>query len=244
MTEEINLQRIKELINSKSVLKGDEYKRFVNTQESVDFLMENCSSFFLFLDLSNMNYQYVSPSIYNVLGYNHKTFSEQKIEYIFSLFHPDTVQTQRAIYKEITNFFADKTIKDRMNFKFSFDLRLRHSNGLFVRFLQHNKILYSTKEGIPLLIFIQCQNVTNCFDEHKQTLIFTKNVKGIEKVVFKKEFFPYFENKILTLKETMVWRYISDGLSSKDIAKEMNISINTVLTHRKRVYKKIKMLNN
>ena len=236
--------RPKQLITTESVLKGDEYKRFINTQDSINFISDSGSFFFLFVDLTNMSCQYVSPSITSILGYSASLFMDNGVEFIYSLYHSDSVLTQRAIHEEVTRFLSFKTIKDRVNYHFIFDLYLKHANGSFVRLLQHNKILKYDKAGNPLLIYIQCQNINDYCDQHKQTVIITKVIKGSEKVVFKKEFFPYYENKILTSKETAVWRYISDGLSSKDIAVKLNISLNTVLTHRKRIYKKIKIHNN
>ena len=244
MTPNNYLQNIKALNYSNSELNGHEYSSFINTQDCINFLADSGSFFFVFLDLSNMTYQYVSPSINSILGYPSSIFMEKGIEFLLSLYHPDTVLTQKAIHEEISSFIASKPIKEKGIYKYSFDLHIKHANGCYIHLLQHNKILKFSKTGQPLLMFIQCQNISNYSEHPKHTIIITRLKKNIEEVVFKKDFYPYYENKILTSKETEVWRYISDGLSSKDIAVQLNISLNTVLTHRKRIYKKIKALNN
>ncbi len=49
--------------------------------------------------------------------------------------------------------------------------------------------------------------------------------------------------KELTLRELEVLRYLSEGLNSREIAKKMYISINTVQYHRKQLLNKMQARN-
>jgi DNA-binding CsgD family transcriptional regulator len=62
------------------------------------------------------------------------------------------------------------------------------------------------------------------------------------KKVYSATFFSEYERGILTRKEVEIWNYIQKGLTGKEIAETLNISVHTVNTHRKKIYKKLRMV--
>lgn len=58
----------------------------------------------------------------------------------------------------------------------------------------------------------------------------------------KKRAFPG-DSTLLTPAETDIVRLISDGLTTKEIAARKNISFHTVMTHRKNIFKKLRVTN-
>lgn len=49
------------------------------------------------------------------------------------------------------------------------------------------------------------------------------------------------ETKVLSLREKEVVKYIVKGLSNKEIAADMNVSVNTVMTHRRNIASKLQI---
>jgi DNA-binding NarL/FixJ family response regulator len=47
--------------------------------------------------------------------------------------------------------------------------------------------------------------------------------------------------KVLTFREQQVLRSVADGLATKGIAYQLSISENTVETHRKNIYRKLRI---
>jgi len=52
-----------------------------------------------------------------------------------------------------------------------------------------------------------------------------------------------FQNEQLTLREIEVLELVSYGLTTREIAKQLYISMETVNTHRKRMFQKLKVKN-
>jgi len=236
------VEELVSLLKNDKELRGDEYLEFINVHDIEEEINKINNSFIAVIDLGKMTYQYISPSIETVTGYRPEDFMKKGVKLVFDNYHPDSLMTQKAIHAECTKFFNTLKTKDKLNYRFSYDVRLKHSNKSYIRLLQRNQVLIFDKTGKPLLLLAVCNDITEYRTEQKQLLLITKVSKGKEIIVFKKDFFPEYENGILTRKETEVWKMVSEGLSSKEIACKFNISLNTVLTHRKRIIKKLKSL--
>jgi hypothetical protein len=242
MKVKYQVEELIQLLNSNEELKGDEYQKYLKSDGFIHQLSLDGSFFYVFIDLVKMRYQYISPSVETITGYSADTFMKEGVNFIFSVYHPDVILTQKAIHAEVTDYLSKIPVKDRVNFKFSYDLRLKKADGKYIRLLQRNRFVKFDKQGRPLLMFVVCHEITDHLLDSRQLLLITRSKKGKEDVVYRKEFFTEYENGILTKRETQVRKLISDGYSSKGIALKLNISLNTVLTHRKRIYKKLRSL--
>lgn len=240
MDQNYSIQELEALFNSKSELSGEEYKQFINTQDSIDRLSIHGLYFYAFIDLLKMTYQYLSPAFTRITGYDTEPLMKNGVKMIFDIYKPEVILTQRAIHNDVYMFLDKIPVKERHNYIFSYDISLKHSSGKYIRLLQTNRMLLFDKKGIPLLLLAICQDISSYRNDDKQTLVFKKIKGDTEMVVYEKDFYPLFENGILTPRETEVWKCINDGFQSKDIAKQMDISLHTVLTHRKRIYKKLR----
>lgn len=234
------IEDLLKLINSESDLKGKEFKKILSSPDNFEILSSVGSFFFAVIDLTQMTYQYISPNVSRILGYDHEEFQKKGVQFFLSLYHPDVALTQKAIHSEIAKFLSNKSIKKRINYKTAYDMRVKNKDGQYIRILQQNRFLKLSKEGIPMLMLAVCSDITHYKFDPKQTLVISKIEDTKDVVELKKDFYPEYENGILTKKETEVWKLISNGKTSKEIAKQMNISLHTVLTHRKRLFKKLK----
>ena len=240
MGENYTIKELESLFNSKSELKGDEFKQFINTQDSISKLTSQGLFFYAFIDLTKMTYQYLSPSFTTLTGHEIEPLMKNGVKEFFDIYKPDVILTQKAIHTAIYEFLYKVPIKERPNYVFCYDLSLKHFSGSIIRILQTNKMLIFDKKWIPLLMLAICHDISNYRNDDKQTLIFKKIKANTEFVVYSKDFYPLLENGVLTSRETEVWKYMNAGYQSKDIAVLMKISLNTVLTHRKRIYKKLR----
>jgi hypothetical protein len=242
MTNEYRIEELVSLLKNDQELKGDEYLEFINVHDIKEEVNNINNSFIAVIDLIKMSYQYVSPNIKTAIGFSVEDFMNNGVKLVFDNYHPDTLMTQKAIHKECTKFLDKLKTKDKPKYRFCYDVRLKHLNGNFIRFLQRNRFLMFDDAGKPMLVLVVCNDITEFRTEQKQTFLITKVSKGKETIVLKKEFYPEYENGILTRKETEVWKMVSEGYKSKEIAIKLDISPNTVLTHRKRIIKKLKLL--
>jgi ATP/maltotriose-dependent transcriptional regulator MalT len=238
MTKEYNIEHLSR--KKTSSVKHDKIKDFIKKSITPESISEISNSFFAIIDMSNLGFSYISPSVKNILGFTDKEISKAGLKKIFELYHPEITLTQMAIHKRINEFLKTIAISKHPQYLFSFDVQLKNKSGNYIKLLQHNRIIKSDNAGTPLLIQIVCHDITHFKTEQRHILTLRKIQKNGYKTIFADEFFPEYENGILTKKETEIWKYINRGLSGKKIGELLNISIHTVNTHRKKIYKKLK----
>ncbi|HOT14731.1 MAG TPA: helix-turn-helix transcriptional regulator [Bacteroidales bacterium] len=193
-------------------------------------------------DYAKKKYSFISDSVYTVLGYNPYNGADcNMLGLAESSYHPDFLNTQKAIYNHIEKYVKELSASQISKYIFRYHCWVQNKNKHYIklnislRFLKKksNEILasmiglcFKTGEGIP--------------KDNIQTLTVYKSINNTEKKVFEKDFIVEYENGILTKKETQVWLMLKDNMSGKEIADELGLSIHTVNTHRKNIYKKLK----
>jgi DNA-binding CsgD family transcriptional regulator len=133
------------------------------------------------------------------------------------------------------------------NFVFSHNFRLRKKTGEMASIFQHQSVLQSTPEGYPLVSIGFMFDITSLRYEKKivhtieecadQTDLYHK------KLLLRKYYFPEEPDGLLSKREVEVLKWICDGLSSKQIADKMFLSIHTVNNHRKHMLEKTNCRN-
>lgn len=197
--------------------------------------------FYAFIDLSKMEYLYVSPSIKMVLGYTADELIKGGVKSVFNVYHPDVKQTQKAVHNKVINFLRSVPVGSKTKYVYTYDLTIKNKKGEYIKLLQINRCIKLDKSGLPLFIFLMCIDITNFKTDPHQVLVISKMTKNGLKKVVEEEYYPEYENGILTKKETEVWRLIKLGFSAKEISLQLGISFHTVNTHRKNIYRKFKV---
>jgi hypothetical protein len=205
-----------------------------------EMLSQLCSSFYGIIDIPKMKFNYISPTVKNVLGYSESEMLKYGLQLIFELYHPENQLTQKSIHSNVKDFFSNISTNSKTKYVFSFDVQLKSKSGKYIKLLQHNRYLSFDKSGIPLQILVICHDISDFKAESYQVLTISKINKNGLKKISRAEFYPEYENGILTKKETEIWKMINNGCSSKDVGQKLNISIHTVNTHRKKIYKKLR----
>jgi DNA-binding CsgD family transcriptional regulator len=240
MENKFELKNLVQKLNVKGSLNDYEFESFLNSGDFIDQLCINNSTFYLFLDIHKMKYQFVSPNIINVLGYAPELFMEHGVETTFNTYLPSTILTQKAIHNEMHQILESSSKSDKLKFKFSFNVRIKNTKNNYVWLLQNNRVIKLDSSGKPLLMLIVCTKIDEFISNERQTLVVSKIDKGKEKIIHTKHFFPEYENGILTRREMDVWKLLNEGHSSKIIAEKLDMKVNTVFTHRKKINKKLK----
>jgi DNA-binding CsgD family transcriptional regulator len=199
--------------------------------------------FVMLIDLSRRKFLYISNSVEYVLGYTQNELMSEDLSFLFSQYHPDTLATQRSLYQTIVEFYNTIPVRSRIRYFFSYNLEIKHKNGNYLHLLLYNRcIKYDTKNN-PRLIFSICTDISAYSSTKEQILTISKiSSKGFKQIL-KTNFYCEYERGILTRKEVEIWNYIQKGYTGKEIASMLNISIHTVNTHRKKIYKKLRNVN-
>jgi len=187
-----------------------------------------------------MKMEYVSKEIKDVLGYRPSDF---EIDFMNDLIHPEDRSWFLAIGSSMIDFFSQLPIDKLRKYKVRYDIRLKKKNGAYARLLYqgillehdqkgrflrtlnvHSDISYLKQEGKPVLSFIGMDGEPSYFD------VASKNI--------------FIQSKEeLTRREREVLMLLIEGKLSKEISQVLNISKQTVDTHRKNMLHK-KQVNN
>jgi DNA-binding CsgD family transcriptional regulator len=214
-------------------LEQDFYKKLLNF-----FLFGD--SYYFIINHQSFSLEFVSKEVEEVLGYHPYEFN---IQLMNGKIHPEDRSWFLSFGNCVLDFFSKLSLDKLMKYKVRYDIRFRKLNGDYARMLYQGTLLehdengrflrtlsvltditYLKQEGIPALSFIGMDG------EPSYHNVALNNI--------------YFKNKdVLTSREKQVLKLLMEGKLSKEISNILNISKQTVDTHRKNMLHK-KNLNN
>lgn len=197
-------------------------------------------SYYFILDHHTLQVELVSKDVEKVLGYSSNEFT---ISFMVEKIHPDDQPWFLAMSKAVVDFFSQLPVEKIRNYKVRYDVRFKKSNGEYARILYqgillehdasgkflrtlnvHTDISYLKLEGVPVLSFIGMEGEPSYLDVIDSKVLLT-------------------HKDDLTSREKQILKLMIEGRASKEISTVLNISKQTVDTHRKNMLHK-KHLNN
>lgn len=238
----------KPFYKAQSVWKEISFRETISFVDFDKLLQEKYVEFFhvgdfyhYIFNLSDMSFDFLSEQVEKVLGYSNK---EMTIPFLLSLIHPEDLPYFIEFEKEVVRFF-NQLEKDKLSkYKVRYDYRIKTKSGAYKRILHqmvslipndeniithtlcfHTDITYLKNEGTPLLSFIGLDGAPSFVDVGK-------NLENTQPFDYE-----------LSIREREVIRFLAEGLTSNVIAAELNISPETVKTHRKNILRKTNLNN-
>lgn len=153
-------------------------------------------------------------------------------ESIYNLIHPDDLRARNI--QELHYFMLLKKcpVKERHNFSTYSNIRMQNSNGQYISILHRTIYLRSSENGAIWLAL--CLYNFSCTEPEPRFF------SGVIQNSATGEIFNYNEEvKILSQREIEVLKHIDRGLLSKEIALELDISVNTIHRHRQNIIEKL-----
>ncbi len=194
-------------------------------------------------DYRKLGLAFFTGDVEKITGYPESIFHATGMEASFSLIHPEDRPELFHFQKIVFDVFHQLTLPERHSFEFSYTTRWVHRTTNEVMWMIGKaKPFYIDSEGnfaIDLHIIIQL-NHTPKVTSYDWNYSYQKE-DGTRVYVSKSS--PKDNFISLTKKEKQIVQMILDGKESKEIGEEMNISINTVGTHRKNILKKLNARN-
>lgn len=213
----------------KSSFEFGAHKKLLKIFQAGDF-------YYFFFNVREGKFEYMSPELSDVLGYDPLAISAP--EYL-SKIHPDDQPYFLNFEYKLYSFFRGLPIDKIEKYKIRYDFRIKNSKGEYVRILHqmiiidhdeqgsilyslgvHTDITYLKNEGTPLLSFIGLEGEPSFVD-----------VGNMQE--------PQPFSPKLTTRELDIVKHLAEGLTSAEIAFQLNISPATVKTHRKNILRKM-----
>jgi DNA-binding CsgD family transcriptional regulator len=197
-------------------------------------------SYYFVINHHSLTCDFVSKEVEDVMGYAPSEFS---LQFLNEQLHPDDKPWFLSNGHKSIEFFSGMAIDKMLKYKLRYDIRYRKKNGEYARILYqgviiehddngmllrslavHTDITYLKKEGKPVLSFIGMDGEPSYVDVASNNIL-VKNKEG------------------LTSREKQILTLLVEGKLSKQISSILDISKQTVDTHRKNMLRKNNLSN-
>ncbi|WP_216647353.1 LuxR C-terminal-related transcriptional regulator [Chitinophaga sp. SYP-B3965] len=234
-----NIQQLHEVWSSNKAIKDTS-----QTQISFDDLTNSIISTgpfsFYIIDFFDMSLSHISPSLYEMHGFNPETVTFNDI---LGAIHPEDIDFVVRAEAFLTKFFYEKVGRDQLlTYKISYSHRARLKNGEYVLF-NHQALMLTMDDtggyGKSLNIHTRIDHLSNA-NTYRISLIGLKGQPSYMNIDLEDE----GKNKIeFSKREIDIIKLIGDGHNNEDIGKLLFISPLTVKTHRKNILEKSESKN-
>lgn len=190
-------------------------------------------------DYRNLNLAFFTGNVEKLSGYPESMFRNKGMETSFTMIHPEDRPELFRFQKIIFDAFHSLSIPERHTFEFSYTTRWVHRTTQEVIWMTSKVRPYVIDEAgnfimdLHIIIQLFTPPKTKNYDWNYS---YTKD-DGSKIVVSKNS--PTDKAVKLTSKEREIVDLILEGKESKEISGILNISFNTVATHRKNILRKL-----
>lgn len=190
-------------------------------------------------DYRNLNLAFFTGNVEQLSGYPESMFRNKGMETSFTMIHPDDRPELFRFQKIVFDAFHSLSIQERHTFEFSYTTRWVHRTSQDVIWMTSKVRPYVIDEAgnfiMDLHIIVQLITPPKA-KNYDWNYSYTKE-DGAKIFVSKNS--PIDKAIKLTTKEKEMVDLILEGKESKEISELLNISVNTVATHRKNILRKL-----
>jgi DNA-binding CsgD family transcriptional regulator len=198
------------------------------------------------LDYSTSKYLFIEKTCFNLLGYTAAHLLETGHKEYISKWHPVEYEIlNRNIFTTNYNFLKTLPLEKYADHIFSYSHRFLNPDGEYINLIQRYSYIPGNNIGNPagaigvifdVSHFKSDYNIIHTIEECTR-----QNNKLVNKLVYKKvhPIYDISPHQVMSKRELEVLKYMADGLSSKQIATRLRISINTINNHRKNMLHKM-----
>ena len=222
----------------KEGLQPDEAKQLVAAlleQAWVKKLMVFSDQAILVVDMRTTQYFYVSPSVENLLGYKPEEFPD------FYAIAKTMDPKELSVITKLTELALSRIAslnysqEDLRRLRFSRNNWFIRKDGKPINVLQHSMGLAFNEQGTILLDFLMVTDITHFNNSPNHFYKVSKaEDDGMELVILH----GMLEQDSITPREREIYSLLTLGKTSEEIAAQLNISRETVKTHRKNLLEK------
>lgn len=188
--------------------------------------------YYYIFNCATANFEFLDEKSTQILGYPAGDLSP---EFIFHKLHPEDVSYFLNFESTITDFYNQLPLDQKLQYKTSYDVRIKTKDGKYIRILQQVTTIQTNADGSVLRTLGVHTDISHLKPEGKPILNFTGllgapsyyNVQS--NVVFEPK------KSLLTKREKEIVKLIVEGHSTEMIADKLHISRDTVKTHRRNI---------
>lgn len=226
------------------------HDKYTGVEKSYDISKETISkmlsiiyapgpSFYAIFDFMTKRVEYVSNGILNVLGTDANTSS---MDEIMELLHEEDVKHMKNC-QELIEYFTNDVLNTEAKpyYKRTFQYRMKHAVGVYKLLLHQSMLIYNSKKKFLGKSFILISDISRFSKTRNDGVSFIDNRghRSYHNITSVNQLYkltkPFNE---LSEREIQILRMIAKGHKSKEIASILEITYDTVRTHRNNILKR------
>ncbi|WP_160070241.1 LuxR C-terminal-related transcriptional regulator [Sphingobacterium bovisgrunnientis] len=196
------------------------------------------SYYYYIFNVGNIEIEFVSESLKNVLGWSLSNFNPENI---MNNIHPDDKSRFVMYEQEVTNFFSKLKPDKVLKYKVNYDYRLRCADGSYKWILQQVSTIQTNEDGAVVRVLGVHTDITQLKTEEKAINLSFLGLDG--EPSYYNVLTPYGQQKtpeasLFTRREKEIIQLVLLGRTTLEIASALYISPYTVSVHRKNILRK------
>ncbi|MFG6685672.1 response regulator transcription factor [Mariniflexile sp. HNIBRBA6329] len=200
------------------------------------------STFFCVTNTQDLAFEYISKNMTSCLGIDKMQMQLAGMRYFWSRIHPDDIEPWLKALNKLMEFTLNEIPeKKRKRMSYTWNFRFKNADEHYVNIIQNTTPLELDVNMKPI---IGLAHYTVMDPKIKLDITATAKLLN-ENDEYETKYFNNFSKKLLSdvvsNRERDVIRLLVLNYSSKAIAKKLNISHNTVDTHRRNILKKFNL---
>ncbi|KAB1067523.1 PAS domain-containing protein [Tamlana haliotis] len=206
----------------------------------LDTFLPYSSTFFCITNTQDLTFEYVSKNIKACLGLDADEVKSKGMRYFWSRMHPEDLDLWLHALSDLMKFTLNEiNVEDRSKMTYTWNYRLKNNNDEYVNIVQNTTPLEFDSGSKPI---IGLAHYTVLVPEiNLQICASAKLLNGQNE--YETVYYNNLSQKLLsegiTNRERDIIRLLVLNHSSKMIGEKLNISSNTVDTHRRNILKKL-----
>lgn len=195
-------------------------------------------TFYFIIDFYNLSIHYYSPSFSSITGYEKKYALKKGFELHFEILHPEDNSFLRYVSEHTLKHNLSIPFEEKHRYRYTYDLRVKHKKGYWIRLLQNAVHLEFDDDGMPLYTFCVMIDISKIKKTSSKNYTISKYDPSAQ--LYRLEYtenFPAKQNLTLTPRQTEITYLIGKGYNNKEIAKLLTIKEQTVKDQRKKMLK-------
>jgi len=191
----------------------------------------------------------ISGPLKNMTGYNPDELMDSGLSFMVDIFQKDDFKIyNETIFPQIITHLKNSPCEEHQNYIFSFNYRVRKGDGKLMHLYQQGSYITDPKTKLPIYSIAMVNDISAVKRDNNSMLFSIEKKKNSNplfefKNILTNYYHPGPEGARLSNREKEILAWLSEGLSSKQIADKLFISESTVINHRKNMLKKTNSKN-
>lgn len=220
-----------------------DYKRTLRPMPRGQHTLSLGPSFLFIYDYHTQQYEYVGQEIKDVLGYTSDVIKQLGLRFLTQRMRPQDAEAfNHMVLRAMHHLRHEIPERERSQYSVSFDYQMQHASGRWLHLLQQSIELTYDRRGNLVFSLEKVTDISHRPPEITPMLsIYGPNPD--RSLVYR----PFHESakggNFFTRSEMRILQLIDKALSTQEIAERLDLSTNTIATHRKNMLKKAGVSN-